>query len=186
MWDEGMGRVRRFRREIAIVALLLLSAGTLYGARAADGAALTDLKNQAQSNQTQIQQLTSSLARVPHISQAQLRQAARMLPARLDIPHILQHVSQLASFASVHVQSFQLTPAGAQGGAVAGNPDLRAYPVNMTVTGGQTQILAFIRGLENDSQLTTVDSIVITNTVNAGQMTAGISYSLYVNPGETG
>lgn len=184
MWDTGIGQVRQFGREIGIVALLLLSVGVLYGARTTGETRLANLQNEVKADQAQIAQLTSSLASVPQMSPAALRQAVHLLPTKLDIPLVLQRVNQLASSTSVQLQSFQLAPPGASGGGVptAGRLNLKVYPVDVTVEGKWTQILAFTRGLENGAQLTGVDRIVIANAA-AGQVTASISYSLYVHPG---
>ena len=185
MWDTGMGQLRRFGREIGIVSLLLLSAGTLYAARTASGSALQKLQAQVQSNQSQIQQLTTSLAGVPHVSAERLAAASRALPEKLDIPSVLRGVSLLTATAGVSLQAFQLAPTGApaNGGQAVGSAKLLLYPVTLTVTGTRAQVLTFIRGLEHEAQLTRMDHIGIVNAAHVGQVTATVAYSLYVNEG---
>lgn len=183
MWDTGMGQLGRFRREIGIVALLLLSAGTLYAARTASASELQKLQTQEQSNQLQIQQLTTSLAGVPHLSATRLAAAARALPAKLDIPSVLRGVSLLTATTGVTLQGLQLTPTGAPAnvGQAAGSRKLLLYPVTVTVAGTPTQILRFVRGLEHEAPLTRMDHIAMVNAAQAGRVTATVAYSLYAS-----
>ncbi len=183
MWDTGMGQVRRFRREIGIVTLLLLSAGTLYAARNASESALQKLQAQVQSNQSQIQDLTASLADVPHLSAGSLAAAARALPDKLDIPSVLRRVSRLTATTGVSLLAFQLTPTGAVAnvGPAAGSVKLLLYPVTVTVTGTRPQILQFVRGLEHGVQLTRMDHIEIVDSSQPGRVTATVTYSLYAS-----
>lgn len=178
--EDGFA-VTNFLLPVLLVGGLAVAA---FGARSS-GETVSQLTTRLAFLQTHVRLYESSVARVTSEVKAAGRQHGAAMPSTtLDVPEILTYYNQtLTGATGVKVVTFTFTPAsdpapGPSGPNLGPGVSLNGYPINVSVSGSESQVLAYIRKLTLGPWLVTITSVSFPEMTRKSA-TANISYELY-------
>lgn len=130
---------------------------------------------QASGLQTQVAQLNALVRQVPKDTQ-ELAQFSTAVPDNPRLDDAVREIQQAATAAGVSLSSLSPAAPTAQSSSTSGTP---AISVNMSVTGGYSQLMAFLSNLTKMPRTLVVTAVNISGTGNilSAQINSQIFYA---------
>jgi len=178
---------------IGIGGALLLSVAWYFALWTPASNNLTEAKDRDVAAQTQVDSLSTELARLKALEKnkeqldADVEALAALLPEEDMLDTFILELNDIATTAGVTLQSLSpgepaLQPVGAAAGTAGGTAATGPIPVTlqMQVQGDYFAILRFMDALRDGTRLVTANNLSLSGGADAGQMSASIGGAMYI------